>query len=261
VRLDTLRRPEYTGSRRCWPCTILNLGLVGLASLVLARRNRQLSARAAAVGVAAVALRGYVVPYTPTLAPKLLALSPLPTDSFGPHGATAERPSLAGTDLDGETVYRRLVAAGAVEVSGETVRPADDVEAAWHDEMDRLAALPLETLAVEADDLAPASATAYEDGDGEWLLVDGGELVARPVAVAELAAARALGGVVEETELRLAGAGAFPMFLERCPVCESELAESSTVSCCGGHTGPRETPSDVLHCPTCRQRVYTFPAE
>ncbi len=48
------------------------------------------------------------------------------------------------------------------------------------------------------------------------------------------------------------------MFLDSCPVCGSELVESSSVSCCGGHLGPRQDPDETLVCPTCEQRLYTF---
>lgn len=262
--LDQFRRPEYTGSNRCWPCTALNLVLVALAAVWLAvRRRRLVGLLVAAVGVAAVVLRGYVVPYTPTIAPQLVAASPLPDDLFKTEAAPAgERASLTAADLDGEAVFEGLLEAGAVEASGEMVLPAESVDATWREEMDRLATLSLEELAAVATRALPADEVApYTDTDGEWLLVDGEELVARPVAVAELAAYRALDGVVEDTGLRLAGAGAFPMFLEQCPVCATDLTESSTVSCCGGHSQPRENPADVLLCPACDQRVYTFPAE
>lgn len=259
--LDQFRRPEYTGSNRCWPCTALNLVLVALAAVWLAlRRRRLVGLLVAAVGVGAVVLRGYVVPYTPTIAPKLVAASPLPDALF--KTPTGERASLTAADLDGETVFEGLLEAGAVEASGEMVLPAESVDAAWREEMDSLAGRSLDDLAAVAARALPADeVTPYTDTDGEWLLVDGEELVARPVAVAELAAYRALGGVVEDPGLRLAGAGAFPMFLEQCPVCATDLTESSTVSCCGGHSQPRENPADVLLCPACSQRVYTFPAE
>lgn len=261
---DQFRRPEYTGSNRCWPCTALNLALVGLAALWFAARRRRLGGFLVAVGgVAAIALRGYVVPYTPTIAPRLVAASPLPEELFKPAAAPeGERASLTAEELDGQAVFEGLLQAGAVEATAEMVLPADAVDATWREEMDRLAALSLDDLAAEAAETLPAEdVTAYTDDDGEWLLLADADLVARPVAVAELAAVRALEDVVDDPDLRLAGAGAFPMFLEHCPVCATELTESSTVSCCGGHSQPRENPADVLLCPTCGQRVYTFPTD
>jgi hypothetical protein len=70
---DALRRPEHTGDRRCWPCTLVNAVLVAAGALLLARRHgRTTGAFAAAAGGALIALRGYVVPGTPTVAPALV---------------------------------------------------------------------------------------------------------------------------------------------------------------------------------------------
>jgi len=263
MRPGALRRPEYTGSNRCWPCTVLNAAIVGVVALVLARRDRRLLAAVAALaGAGAVALRGYVIPYTPVVAPRLVAALPLPDSVLG-KPADSEIPesvSLTGADLDGERVLATLADAGAIEADGELIRPTAPVDAAWNDEMDRLATVSPETLAREASETLPtvADATAYENETGQWLAVDG-TLVAQPVAVAELAAYRVLGDTVTDDRARLAGASAFRMFLDRCPVCDATIVESSEASCCGGYTDPRTTPDDVLVCPTCEQRVYTFP--
>jgi len=263
--LDALSVPEHTGENRCWPCTAVNLGLVALVSLLLYRHRRLSSLLVAAVGVAAIVVRGYVVPYTPQFAPRLVAASPLPDDFFKGGPEASERESLTVTDVDGETVLSKLAAAGAVVADGELVRPAGSIDEAWHREMDRLADRSLAELAATARETLPNVDTVegFEDGDAEWLAVGTGhgELVARPVAVAELAAYRALGESVEDTGVRLAGARAFRMFLDSCPVCSTPLEESSEVSCCGGYSDPRNSPDDLLVCPTCRQRVYTFPTE
>lgn len=260
---DDLRREEYTGSNRCWPCTVVNLAIVGVLALAVGRRDRRLSGLAVAlVGAAAVALRGYVVPYTPAFAPRLVGALPLPDDIFE-KPATADIPesaSLTATELDGEAVLQELAGAGAIEADGDLIRPTAAVDEAWYDEMERLAGLSLDGLAAEAGDRLPSvdEADAYDDGDGQWLAIDG-KLVARPVAVAELAAYHALGEAVSDQRVRVAGASAFRMFLDSCPACGSDLVESSEVSCCGGYTDPQTSPDDLLVCPTCEQRVYTFP--
>jgi len=264
--LDALRQPRHTGSNRCWPCTVVNLTLVGLASLWLALRGRRLAGLAAAtVGLAAIVLRGYVVPYTPRFAPQLVAAAPIPDDIFEKQPQTADRESLTATDLDGETVLGELAAAGVITADGELILPAESIDAAWRREMDRVATTPLDELANAVRTTLPgiSAVEGFDDGDSEWLAVGTGhgELVARPVAVAELAAYRTLGDAVEDEQLRLAGARAFRMFLDSCPVCDSDLAASSAVSCCGGYSDPRSSPEDTLVCPTCRQRVYTFPTE
>jgi len=156
AELDSLRREAYTGSDRCWPCTVLNLALVGLASLWLARRDSRLSGLVAAVGVAAIALRGYVVPYTPTVAPRLVEASPVPEGLFKTAAPKSERGSLTGNEPDGETVFRRLLDAGVVETRQEMVVPGEEIQVAWDDEMDRLAALSLDELADVATPTLPA---------------------------------------------------------------------------------------------------------
>ncbi|UPW00348.1 hypothetical protein M0R88_17790 [Halorussus gelatinilyticus] len=84
---DRLRDPSHTGDRRCWPCTAVNAALlVAAAAVVARRRSRALAALLGAVGAAAIALRGYLVPYTPRFAPKLV--SSLPGDLFD-HGDPA----------------------------------------------------------------------------------------------------------------------------------------------------------------------------
>ena len=260
---DDVRRPEYTGESRCWPCTTVNLGVVGLVGAWLYRRDhRFLSLLAAAIGVAAVALRGYVVPYTPKFAPRLVSALPIPTELFEvePGRDVPESASLAGVEQEGTQVLGDLAAAGVVEADGDLIRPTATVDAAWRQEMDRLAGESMGVLADEAGAKIPSltGSEAYSDGTGEWLVVDGG-LVARPVVVAELAAYSALEGHVADTGAHLAGARAFRMFLDSCPVCETALVESSAVSCCGGYSDPQTSPEEILVCPECEQRLFTMP--
>jgi len=271
--LETLSDESYTGANRCWPCTVLNLGLVGLLALFLRARKRSLlSLLVAVVGVAVVYLRGYLVPYTPEFAPRLVAISPVPNEWF--HGESAhdaatqeamaheERDSLAeDVELDGETILRELSAAGVIELEGERLFPEASVDTAWHDRMDELAAESLDSLSttLQASLERVGHAEPYVD-DAEWVVLgsEHKQLLPRPVVVAELAAYEVLGERLDDERLRIAGAEAFRMFLDSCPVCGSELVESSSVSCCGGHLGPRQDPDETLVCPTCEQRLYTF---
>jgi hypothetical protein len=70
--IDTFRQPEYTGENRCTPCTLLNLGLAGAVGAAVARRSRLAGAFAVGVSVAAIYLRGYLVPGTPELTKRYL---------------------------------------------------------------------------------------------------------------------------------------------------------------------------------------------
>lgn len=67
-RWETIRRPEYTGENRCMPCTVLNL-IVGAAmsGLLALTVSPVAGGLGLVVSVAAIYLRGYLVPGTPTI--------------------------------------------------------------------------------------------------------------------------------------------------------------------------------------------------
>lgn len=139
------------------------------------------------------------------------------------------------------------------------------IDGRWEepDEMDCLAALPTAELAEEVLAVAHAAdAAASDEGDHDIVsdgsgTFEGERWLARPLAIAETAAVNALPEAVDP-EIRLAAAGALRMFLRECPDCGSDLVESTTAACCGGHTNPLEVPDDVLRCPACDARLYTF---
>ncbi|WP_255196361.1 hypothetical protein [Halorarius litoreus] len=293
--LDAVRRPEHTGEMRCWPCTVVNLLVVGALALVVGRRRKGVGLAVAAVGLTLVALRGYVVPYTPQFAPKLVAASPLPDEWFHMESATATPPvdavadeaeagddtpdldpdaerdaetGLAGDEPDGEELLATLVEVGAVTLDGEDVRLDPEFETAWYDAMEPLADLDTEALTEEVLSVAHAKDGFVFDGDmddHEWVVLTDGSgsfqgrtWLSRPVAIAETAAVHALDEYVTEAATRRAAAGPLRMFLQTCPDCGTELREESAASCCGGYNGPSEVPPMVLACPDCRQRLYTF---
>ncbi|WP_079890804.1 hypothetical protein [Halococcus agarilyticus] len=266
--LDGLRRPAYTGERRCWPCTALNAGLLGLACAVIARATPIGAAGVGIAGGAAIALRGYLVPYTPQIAPRLVAHLPLDVS----HGASideAERPpshspgSLAD-DPSGEAVTDRLLDAGVLVAEGETLVLDEWVRERWRDGMASLRALESDALAdaVRATVDATTTVDRVETADGEWfVLSEAADTVAserwlsRPVAIAEVGAVEAL-DALPRTD-RLAAARPLRLFLERCPACEGPVEVTTTAACCGGPGS--NGPEDVLACTACERRVFTYP--
>jgi hypothetical protein len=345
--VEDLRRPEHTGERRCWPCTVVNVVLVLGAAVAVARRRRLAALPVVLVGTTLVYLRGYVVPGTPWFAPRLVAALPLPYDPFehevpgheppretldesesfadpgadaatngaedratgsasdprylgdsgleGHDGDLGEEPEGApranaepdalgevaeGTSAsnqrppgaddavepDEEAVLSALVEAGVVVVGEERVAPDPDFRADWEAEMADLASLDTDELAEAVHDVAyAAESRVVSDEHGEWVVlgdgsgeVEGRTWLPRPVAVAEAGAVRALAGWGLDRPTRLAAAGALRTFLETCPDCGSALAETTTAACCGGYTSPKEEPADVLFCPDCDVRLFTF---
>ncbi|ELZ02925.1 hypothetical protein C482_04681 [Natrialba chahannaoensis JCM 10990] len=65
--LAHVHNPGYTGENRCLPCTIVNLVIAGILAVAAAVVSPLLAVAVFAFSVAAIALRGYLVPGTPTL--------------------------------------------------------------------------------------------------------------------------------------------------------------------------------------------------
>lgn len=79
--LATLRRPAHTGENRCWPCTALNTVIAGATAVVLAwllapaigaETAAGLGLLGFALALVTIALRGYLVPGTPSLTQRYL---------------------------------------------------------------------------------------------------------------------------------------------------------------------------------------------
>jgi hypothetical protein len=265
--LDDLRRPAYIGERRCWPCTALNAGLLALACAVVARATPIGAAGVGLAGSAAIALRGYLVPYTPQIAPRLAAR--LPFDVPQPADRAKRPPSrppgsLTDDDLAGEVVTERLLDAGVLVAEDEALVLDESVRERWRDEMGSLRALEPDALADAIRAIVDATTTVdrVETADGEWfVLSEAANAVAserwlsRPIAIAEVGAVGALDDL--SREYRLAAAGPLRLFLERCPACEEPVEATTTAACCGG-PGPNG-PDDVLVCTACERRVFTYP--
>jgi hypothetical protein len=290
MRVPPLSRPEHTGENRCWPCTVLNVLLVGVVALVVGRRRRGMAVLVAAVGAAAVYARGYVVPYTPAFAPRLTAALGLdPTGHEPGAGGVRDpdsRPSERGGDASlaaaggsatgetapaGEALFGTLLEAGVLAAADEEVALAPGVEDRWEAEMADLRALDDESLAAAVRD-ASAASEARSVTDDSWATPERRYVVlstdsdapldetwlSRPVAIAETAAVRALAGVVEDPGTRRAAASAMRVFLESCPDCSAPVRETTTAACCGATAGTHGEPSEVLACPDCDVRLHTF---
>jgi hypothetical protein len=296
--LDSLRRPEHTGENRCLPCTAVNSTLVLAAAGIVGRRWRPAGAAVLAVGAAAIALRGYVVPYTPQFAPRLVDRLPVDfkggtgpssdsfatveiedeadaadgvTDAAESEASTADpssdesdglpdSDSLTALDADGQEVMVTLLDAGVIVDDGETVHPAGEFLDAWETAMADLRALDDGSLAATVADTAPFDGSGSTDGD--WVVVEGDEQaihLTRPVAIAETAAVQVMADYDVPAELRVEAAQPLRMFLETCPECGGLVEETNTDVCCGGSAGAYGGVTyEVLVCTDCEALVYEF---
>ena len=208
---DRLRNPSYTGERRCWPCTVLNALLLLLACAGVARRrSRGTAAVLGVAGAAGIALRGYLVPYTPRFAPRLAAR--LPGDPFdAAHAAHPPRappttdgvstseasrgssavhsdggetstPEASGSlgggsdDEPGERVLSALLERGVVVAESETLYLDGEFREAWRAEVRTLRERDDEYLAATLEAATPEGlvADAVEPRDEVWFVVSDG---------------------------------------------------------------------------------------
>lgn len=269
-RLDTLaervHRPEYTGENRCWPCTVLNLAILAVLGAVLFLVDRLLALAVVVVGALLVSLRGYLLPGTPRIAPRLV--DPLPVD-FG-HGTPDAAGSLgdsagepadgdAGADHTPEQLLAALVEAGVLVAEGQDLSLAESFCDAWVDRMAALRALSNEALAARAADAA-AGEVEGQAHDDRILIAGERDVWLRPaVAVAETAAAETLAN--RGVDPSLGGPAAHPlrMFLPCCPACGGDVHETTVQNCCGGPGSIQGNPEQpVLACEDCETVLFEF---
>jgi hypothetical protein len=121
-----LRRPEYTGENRCWPCTTVNTVIaillsVGVAGLATTAVDTTMAATAGLAfflpSATAIWLRGYLIPGTPELTKRHMPVWMLAWFGKAPEPAHAA-PAGDVYDVDPEAF---LSDAGAVE-------PCEDID-------------------------------------------------------------------------------------------------------------------------------------
>ncbi|MEZ3145308.1 hypothetical protein [Halobaculum sp. MBLA0143] len=233
-----LRHPQYTGDDRCLPCTVVNLAAVAVGGTVLATVSPTAALVAVLAGVAAIWLRGYVVPYTPTLTRRYLPERVLAW--FG-KAAASDRVTARAADRDG-----LLEAAGLLRPTpvGDDVRLDAGFAAAWLSGT-RVALAGTDgertalstALGVDRDALV---VTTYDDGvvahlDGVWL----GTWESRAALFADTAAFDLLPEWLPEWDrltpaARTETAASLRLFAEVCPACGGavRLGTDTVPSCC-----------------------------
>lgn len=236
--LARLRQPEYVGENRCLPCTVVNLAFVAAAGTALAIVSPAVALVVVAVGLLATWLRGYVVPYTPTLTGRYLPERVL---SWFGKASTPPEPPVRSAAPEGLLEDTGLL---QPTPSGDDVRLDGGFAAAWLS--GTRAALAEETgertaLAKALDlDRDRLVVTTYDDGvvaylEGEWL----GTWESQAALFADTTAFDLLPEWVPEWEqlgpaARTEAAASLRLFAEVCPECGGavELGEEPVPSCC-----------------------------
>lgn len=257
--LDRFRKPEYVGSNRCLPCTILNLaiallvaGLVSIFSLPAG-----LVVFAASAGI--VYFRGYLLPGTPTLTRRYF-----PATVLSLFGKDDEQETTVTRPADVENVATHLTDNDVVvECPDEDDLCLDTkFHAAWWDRIGscREEATAKEKLAttvgVDPESIGIRRSERYSithEGDrvGTWsseaaFLAD---LAAEPTLAEWIPEWEALTDD-ERTELLVR----LRVFLEFCPSCDGEVTATENVaqSCCAESITQVST-----ECERCGDVVFT----
>lgn len=242
--LDRFRKPAYTGENRCLPCTGVNVAIGAAAAAVLAVvATPAVGAAAFVVSLAAIWLRGYLVPGTPELTKRYL---PEPVLAwFGKD----ERPTEETPTVDDPAALQNPE---QVLLLTEAVRETDDgtdielvpaFETAWTEAARDLREDRDPQVAELAGlfEVAPDTAVVHDEIHGPGLYADGERLHDWPSEGAMLADASAQRVLADRAgwrdvppEQRVGICRALRSFLSTCPVCDGQVAltEDTVESCC-----------------------------
>lgn len=263
---DTFRSPEYTGSNRCWPCTMFNIIILGFVTASIGYVVRPLVAvPLAVVGGAVVWLRGYLVPGTPYFGAYIVARFPLEVfhsnrSNPSPNTITTD------TDIDPAALINSLVENSVLQEYDDRLQLAPAFREQWRDEICEVRDLSDDVLASTLVDTLPwvSQSEIVEHEGNSWIVlsnesrsVDEEAWLTVVSATAELAAVRALGNYAPgmHHERRIAAAPPLQSLLERCPICETPIEETAVDACCGSPQHIHTESERVLACPECGEII------
>jgi len=223
-------------------------------------------------GLASVWLRGYLVPYTPSITARAMdVLSDTPKRGHGGVATTDAGSDGPVDETTGDDVVAALSTAGVLTADGEELSLTNDFREAWRTTIDEDRPSDLDAISDELQDAIDwvADASVVRDDGREWVqLTDADDNVhnetwlAPPAAVADLTAVRTLEDQTELTPTqRTLAAPSLRQFLDRCPVCDDDLVMSSPRACCGSPRYVAEGIEAVLSCPSCDEIVAAFEAD
>lgn len=255
--LDRFRQPEYTGSNRCIPCTIVNVVLavafaaaVGVAVWSVASPGAGTLAVATVlvVSLLAIYVRGYLVPGTPTLTKRYLPDRVLALFDKEPAPGVTDGAAANGDDRrDPKSTPEQVLVDGGVTVPCENEEDlclADGLRERWRE---HVVAVREGDRVEQVADFVERDPAAIELDDPETedriVVTADGEAVATwesdAALIADLAGARLLADELEgwtDRHLSERGqiVGGLRAFLETCPACDGRISidEETVESCC-----------------------------
>lgn len=258
-----LRRPEYTGENRCYPCTLLNVAIaLVIASTIAIVTVPNLGIIVFLVAVVVIYFRGYLIPYTPTVTKRYFPdriLAAFDKADRDPEIDRLESDASQTEPIDPETT---LLDAGVIEPCDEI----DDLcldpsfQDRWRAEMaDILEGDRVKQLA-EFFDITVTKVHHLPRADGHVQVYVDGDLIGKwesdAAIVADLAGATLLEEYVGEWDSlplhqQSQLASGVRAFLERCPACDEELTlgEETVESCC------RSREVYAITCESCEKRL------
>ena len=287
---ESLKQPEYTGENRCPPCTVVNvviaLGisaipiLIAASTATLGAPDGPLTLAASGfvlvASLAAIYLRGYLVPGTPTLTKRYFPEPVLRLFDKAPEQATLEADAMDtdgadATDTDGvereshDSPEAFLLDVGAVEPCDDDLCLTEAFRAVWTDEIeaDREEGVTAATITSRLG--APDDEYEITELHGSWVLKNSsrnlGQWPSKAALIADSAAAAALSdwtdrwdhlSVLQRSEL----VAALRVFLEDCPTGDGGVSfeEETVQSCCREHTVL------TLNCEETGERLLEVPA-
>ena len=238
MRFPRIRQPEYTGSNRCIPCTVVNLGIALLLSILIGIVSIPVGILSFLMAVVLIYLRGYLIPGTPSMTARFLPAPIL--DLFDKQPSQAA--STPNGTLDLETW---LWEHGVVEEchSVDDLCLTESFATAWEAEIDAVKAEE-ESQTALADILAvPEESVTFDEFGRSFVARHNGRQIGQwesPAALtADLGAARALDDSTPawralSIDERGGVLNGLRIFLDQCPDCDGNvtMAEETVRSCC-----------------------------
>lgn len=253
--LERFRNPEYTGSNRCPPCTVVNVVIAAVLAVGASLASPLLGVIVIGVSLSLIYLRGYLIPGTPTLTKRyvparMLGLfgkepvtSPL-TDERDLHAAPDDENSGATSVQDWPMLDRTGVFVECPERDDLCLE--EGFRESWRENILALRSNERRQrtlLAGTLDDDIEPDAVTIDEGDHEVeASVDGttiGEWPSRAALVADLAAGALLAEqdpqwTETSAQTRGTALARLRIFLETCPTCGEpvDFHEEDGSACC-----------------------------